>query len=193
MRIDYLFQQTVFILRLRYLKITLSFFYKLYLVCFGMKIGKGTIISKFKITWPNQVSIGNNCKLEHDIFFKYDGVWKKEASIIIQDNVFIGNSCEFNITDKVIIGNNSLIASGCKFIDHSHSFKYGQLIKTQKSSKKAISIGSDVWLGCNVLVLKGVTIGNGAIVAAGAAVTKSIPEYEIWAGVPAKKIGKREL
>jgi acetyltransferase-like isoleucine patch superfamily enzyme len=43
------------------------------------------------------------------------------------------------------------------------------------------------------LVLKGVTIGNGAIVAAGAAVTKSIPEYEIWAGVPARKIGKRKL
>jgi hypothetical protein len=43
---------------------------------------------RFKITWPNQVSTGNNCKLEHDIFFKYDGLWKKEASIIIQDNVF---------------------------------------------------------------------------------------------------------
>jgi acetyltransferase-like isoleucine patch superfamily enzyme len=54
--------------------------------------------------------------------------------------------------------------------------------------EKEIVIGSNVWIGCNVVVLKGVGIGNSAVVAAGAVVTKSIPPYEIWGGVPAKKL-----
>ena len=63
----------------------------------------------------------------------------------------------------------------------------------QQGIEKAISIGNDVWLGCNVIVLKGVEIGDGAIIGAGAVVTKSILPNEIWAGVPAKKIGERTL
>lgn len=158
----------------------------------GLQIGQSTYIGKnIKVTWPHQVKLGTNCKLEHGIYFHYDGIYSKGPSICIGDNVFIGNNTEFNITDKITIGNDCLIAAGCKFIDHSHSFKYGELIKTQKSSKKPITIGSDVWLGCNVVVLQGVKIANGAIIAAGAVVTKSVAEYEIWAGVPAKKIGDR--
>jgi len=158
-----------------------------------MKIGKGTHISKISVTWPHQVVLGKNCKLEDGVYFHYDGIYSNGPSIFIGDCVFIGNNTEFNSTTTIIIGDHALIAAGCKFIDHSHGFKHGQLIKTQKSSKKAITLGSDVWLGCNVVVLKGVTIGNGAVIAAGAVVTKPIPEYEIWAGVPAKKIGNRKI
>jgi acetyltransferase-like isoleucine patch superfamily enzyme len=53
-------------------------------------------------------------------------------------------------------------------------------------------IGDDVWLAHGVTVLSGVTIGNGAVVASGAVVTKSIPEYAIAAGVPARVIRYRE-
>ena len=55
-----------------------------------------------------------------------------------------------------------------------------------------IILGDDVWLGVNVVVLKGVTIGRGAVVGAGAVVTKSIPSFEIWAGIPARRIGERQ-
>ena len=56
---------------------------------------------------------------------------------------------------------------------------------------KALEIGNDVWLAAGVQVLRGVTIGSGAVVGGGATVTKSVPPYEIWAGVPARKIGQR--
>ena len=52
-------------------------------------------------------------------------------------------------------------------------------------------IEPDVWCGANVTILKGVHIGKGSVIAAGAVVTKNIGEYEIWAGVPAKKIRNR--
>ena len=50
-------------------------------------------------TWPHQVSIGNNCVLEHSIYFKYDGIWQPTVSIKIEDNVFIGSNCEL-ISEK---------------------------------------------------------------------------------------------
>lgn len=157
-----------------------------------MEIGKGTYFSKVNVTWPHQVSIGNNCNLEHNIYFHFDGIYSKGPSIVIGDNVFIGNNTEFNITDKIIIGNNCLIAAGCRFVDHNHGIELGELIRNQMAPKLAINIEDDVWFGCNCVVLKGVKIGKGAVIAAGAVVNKSILPYEIWGGVPAKKIGVRK-
>lgn len=157
-----------------------------------MKLGSKTILPKIYVTWPHQVSIGSNCVLEHNIYFKFDGIWQKGPSIKISDRVFIGSECEFNIRERIYIGSDSLIASGCRFIDHDHGILGHDLIRKQIGPEKEIKIGNDVWLGCNVIVLKGVVIGDGAIVAAGTVVTKSILPREIWAGVPARKIGERK-
>lgn len=158
----------------------------------GVKIGKHTVVPKTSITWPHQVQIGNNCVLEPDIFFKYDGIWCPGPSIIIGNDVFIGRGCEFNIKSQVKIRDNSLIASGAKFIDHDHGILSNALIRIQPGVESAIEIGSDCWIGVNAVVLKGVNIGDGAVIGAGAIVTKSVPPYEIWAGIPAKKIGTRK-
>lgn len=56
---------------------------------------------------------------------------------------------------------------------------------------KKIVIGNDVWIGARVIILPGVHIGNGCVIGAGAVVTKDVPDYEIWAGNPARKIGSR--
>ena len=56
---------------------------------------------------------------------------------------------------------------------------------------KPVIIGDDVWIGGRVIILPGVTIGNGAIVGAGAVVTRDVPEYAIVGGVPAKVIKMR--
>ena len=161
-------------------------------IFFGMKIGSGTYLPKIFLTWPHQISLGKNCNLEPNSYFKFDGVWNPGPRIVIKDTVFIGANCEFNITESITVGNDCLIASGCKFIDHDHSTALNQLMHSQQGIGSPIVLGNDVWLGCNVVVLKGVTIGSGAIVAAGAIVNKSIPPNEIWGGIPAKKIGERK-
>lgn len=192
MSIKYFVQQSFFVFRFRCIKKCLAFFRKQKLLLFGMQIGKGTSIPPIYITWPHQVSIGKNCNLEHGIYFKYDGIWSGGPSIIIEDEVFIGSGCEFNSNCGIKIGRYSNIASGCRFIDHDHGMKSGFLIGPQPSVKMEIELGEDVWLGCNVVVLKGVKIGNGVVIAAGAVVTKSIPANQIWGGVPARLLGDRK-
>lgn len=185
------FQRSMFALRFKYLH---RFGSKLRILKYsvsGLKVGKNTLLPQVNITWPHQVVIGNNCVLEKQIYFKFDGIWKPGPSIIIGDHVFIGTGCEFNIRKKITVGEDSLIASGCRFIDHDHGTKAGGLMRKQHGAEKEIKVGNNVWLGCNVTLLKGVEIGDGAIVAAGAVVTKSILANEIWGGVPAKKIGDR--
>ena len=158
----------------------------------GARFGSGTSVPRLVATWPHQVSVGERCILEEGIFFKYDGYWQPGPSIVIGDRVFLGRECEFNIRKRIEIGSDSLIASGCKFIDHDHEMTVGTgPMRGLACPEAVIVLEEDVWLGVNVVVLKGVTVGRGAVVGAGAVITKSIPPYEIWAGIPARKIGER--
>ena len=61
-----------------------------------------------------------------------------------------------------------------------------------RTDRMGVAIGDDVWIGTNATILPGVTIGRGAIVAAGSVVTSSVAEYDIVAGVPARFLKKRE-
>lgn len=164
----------------------------LYWKVLGMKVGAGTLLPRIHVTWPHQVSLGARCIIEHDIHFKFDGPWREGPSIVVGDGTFIGTGCEFNCHAGIVIGKLCMVAAGCRFVDgdHGHSERALPMMK-QPAINLPIRIDDDVWVGANVVILKGVTIGRGAIVGAGAVVTKPIPEFEIWGGVPAKKIGVR--
>jgi acetyltransferase-like isoleucine patch superfamily enzyme len=159
----------------------------------GMKIGRKTLLPEVVVTWPHQVSLGSHCTLERGIYFKFDGAWRPGPSLVIGDNVFIGMGCEFNFRRKIDIGPFCLIAAGCRFIDHDHgaSRRDVPMAMQPDGGEAAIVLEEDVWLGANVIVLKGVTIARGAVIAAGAVVTQNVPAFEIWGGVPARKIGER--
>lgn len=106
-------------------------------------------------------------------------------NIHLGKNVFINSGCRFQdqggiyIGDNVLIGHNVVLAT----LNHNENpKKRGNLIPAQ------IKIGNDVWVGSNAVILSGVTIGDGAIIAAGAVVTKDVGENTIVAGVPARYI-----
>ena len=96
-------------------------------------------------------------------------------------NVTILDIAPVNIGDYVMIGPNTMITT----IGHPLSPK-GR--RKHLGQAKPINIGNDVWLGGNVVILPGVNIGNNVVVAAGAVVTKDVPDNCVVAGVPAKKI-----
>ena len=158
----------------------------------GMVVGSDTTLSRgFYASWPQCVSVGNKCLFEPNIIFKIDAKWSLEKRITIGNNVFIGTGAEFNISQQIKIGDRCLIASGCRFVDHDHGFAKAGPIASQGVEFRAIEIENDVWLGANVIVLKGVKIGAGSVIGAGAVVTKNVPSNQIWAGVPAVKIAER--
>lgn len=157
----------------------------------GAKIGDGTRLPRSRVVWPHQVKIGAHCTLQHDIFFNYDHFWTPGPSILIGDRVFVGAGVEFNCQGRIEIGNDSLIAAGCRFVDHDHASRPDKPIREQGNVIQPIVLEAGVWLGANVVVLKGVTIGSGAVIGAGSVVTRSVPPLEVWGGVPAKLIHSR--
>jgi acetyltransferase-like isoleucine patch superfamily enzyme len=165
---------------------------RLYWGAQGMWVGRDTVLPRLHVTWPHQVQIGEDCSLEANIAFKFDGPWRPGPGIVIGDRVFVGRDCEFNIQEKIEIGADVLIGAGCRFVDHDHGIALDRPIAEQRCTMGAIRIGQGAWLGANVIVLRGVSIGEGAIVGAGAVVRQDIPAREIWAGVPARRIGSRD-
>jgi acetyltransferase-like isoleucine patch superfamily enzyme len=124
------------------------------------------------------------------VYFHFDGTYREGPSIAIGDSCFVGTACEFNIRERITIASHCRIAAGCRFIDHDHNVSGTGPIRWPDVAAE-ICVREYAWLGANAIVLKGVTIGRGAVVGAGAVVNRSIPDNEIWAGVPAKKIGIR--
>jgi acetyltransferase-like isoleucine patch superfamily enzyme len=165
---------------------------KLYLQLLGAKIGSGTRVPRCEVPWPHQIQLGNQCILEPDICFKFDGYWHPGPSIVIGNNVFIGRGVEFNVQGRVEIGDDSGIGSGCVLADHNHSTAIeGRSMRDQTMEIAPIVIGKDVIVGVNSVILRGVQIGDGAVVGAGSVVVSSIPAGEIWVGNPAKKLRDR--
>jgi len=143
-------------------------------------------------SWPHKVRIGQNTIVEHNVYFKHDGPYSGGISIDIGKDCFIGNNVEFNIKEFISVGDSTLIGSGCKFIDHDHGLKLGILTKNQPCPTAPIHVDENVWIGANVVILKGVHIGKNSVIGAGAVVNKPVPPNEIWGGVPARKIRNRD-
>lgn len=112
----------------------------------------------------------------------------EEAKMEIGNECFFNNNCSVTAVEKIIIGNQCKFANNLVVIDHDHAIENGHA--TAKLISKPVRIGDNVWVGANCTILKGVNIGNGAIIAAGAVVTRDVPEYTIAAGVPARVIKK---
>jgi acetyltransferase-like isoleucine patch superfamily enzyme len=96
-----------------------------------------------------------------------------------------------NSTAHIRLGEKCLLAPHVTITASNYGIEQGTPVMDQPKREANITIGRDVWLGANTVVLAGVTIGDGAIVAAGAVVTKDVPANAIVGGVPARVIGER--
>lgn len=117
-----------------------------------------------------------------------------------ESRIKIGNNVGFNVNvminadnmGEIIIGNNVMVGPNTVFRSANHAFRDpGIPMRLQGHTKGQIMVGSDVWIGANCVILTNVNIGKGAVIGAGAVVTKDVPDFEIVGGVPAKRIGSR--
>ena len=134
----------------------------------GAKIGKRPIF--YPGVW---IEPGRNLVVGDDVDFALDVLVVSSGGVTIGDRVLIGYRTQILSTNHVIPHRD------CKTFYSGHVHK-------------PVVIGDDVWIGGNVVILPGVTIGEGAVVGAGSIVTKDIPPFAIYAGVPARLIKYRD-
>lgn len=115
-----------------------------------------------------------------------------DAKISVGKNTTIGFHTFIYASEKITIGNDCLIAPFVYIVDSDHSAEKGILINQQANKTAAVTIGNDVWIGTGAKILKGTTIEDGAVIAAGALVSGHVKSNEIFGGIPAKKISERK-
>ncbi len=106
-------------------------------------------------------------------------------NITIGKNVFINSGCHFQDQGGIIIGDGVLIGHNVVLATINHALAPSQ---NRKNHYAPITIGNNVWIGSNVTILPGITIGEWAVIAAGAVVTKNVAPYTVVGGNPAKLI-----
>lgn len=113
-------------------------------------------------------------------------------NITIGSNTRINKLSNFRFKKgKISIGENVIIAQYVSVITHSYNYTLNENIKDQIMYSKDVFIGDGAWIGAYSVIMPGIKIGKGAIIGAHSIVNKNVPDYEIWAGIPAKKIKNR--
>lgn len=109
-------------------------------------------------------------------------------NIVIGSDSIIGDHAFLDGRDKLAVGDHVDIASGVMIYNSEHDLESDDFV----AQTAPVEIGDYVFVGPRAIILPGVKIGKGAVVAAGAVVTKDVPDFSIVAGVPAKEIGERK-
>lgn len=116
----------------------------------------------------------------------------EQASVTIGNNTTVGYHTFIFASASISIGNNCQIAPFVYFVDSDHGIAKDQPMNQQPNITKPIVVGNDVWIATGAKILKGVTIHDGAVIAAGAVVKDDVLAYEIVGGIPARHLGFRE-
>ena len=142
----------------------------------GIKLGNRVTIGKYAIIRPSNI---------------YGGPIGE--GLTMGNNSNIGPYNYIGCSGKITIGNNVMLAPRVSIYAENHVFDHPEiLIRDQGVEKKEVIIEDDCWIAANSILLAGVTIGKGSVVAAGSVVTENVPPYSVVAGVPAKWIKSRK-
>ena len=100
------------------------------------------------------------------------------GKLILHDGVFINNSCSFNCMERIEIGAGTMMGEGVRYYDHDHVYTAEKIEKWQWTTA-SIRVGRDCWIGSNVTILKGVTIGDNTIIGAGCLIRNDVPANSV--------------
>jgi acetyltransferase-like isoleucine patch superfamily enzyme len=134
-------------------------------------------------------SIGRNVTIHHNCEIR------SPEFISIGDSVSINHNSELYGGGKIEIGSGTMLSYYVTVISDMRSFRGSIPLKNparfKDRIKKKVRIGKDAWIGTKAVIMPGVTIGDHAVVAAGSIVTKDVGDWDVVAGIPAKKVGSR--
>jgi len=130
------------------------------------------------------IDIGSGCAIAAEVFM--------HGPVTLGRNVSVNAKASLDGGVKgILVGDDTRIASGVAIYAFNHGTAPDRLVRVQPVTSKGVVIGADVWIGANAGITDGVTLGDHAVVAMGAVVTRDVPPWAIVAGVPARVIGDR--
>jgi acetyltransferase-like isoleucine patch superfamily enzyme len=155
---------------------------------FKLTIGRGSRIHRCSLVASGRgINVGKSVRI-------YDGCNMNalDGEISIGDHCVFGPSMTIYGFGSVSIGSYVAVASYSTIVASNHNFNDRDMyICQQGSNGKGISIENDVWIGANCVILDGVTVGKGSVVAAGSVVNKNVESYTVVGGVPAGFLKER--
>ena len=166
--------------------------------------GKYTISNRAKVVVGNETLLGKDHRIEasggSEIYIGSNVRFHERLRIQAVDGalIHIADNCYFHHDVSILSHTSITIGDGCLFAafsylsDHNHEIKRSAPIQAQGFTTEPLVVGDDVWLGVGATLVKGEMLGDGVVIAARSLVNKTVPAYEIWGGVPAKKLGERE-
>ncbi len=143
-----------------------------------LRVEKGVRVLKKN----SSIEVGNKVQLYRNVKLSAWGT-DKNARLKIGNNTSIGDRTEIHCGDEVTIGNGCNISWDVVIMDRDY-----HKLNSQTEVYKPVHIKDNVWIGCRSIILKGVTIEEGAVVAAGSVVTRDVPKNAVVGGNPAKVI-----
>jgi acetyltransferase-like isoleucine patch superfamily enzyme len=143
-----------------------------------------TVRGNLRVEGNGKINIGNRVKIWSHLGITQLSVGDN-AMLHIGDDTFINTGVIISVRKQVLIGKNCQIANQVIIMDNDF---HGIADRDKPEAPASVIIEDHVWLATRCTILKGVTIGQGAVVAAGAVVTKDVPPYTLVGGVPAKII-----
>lgn len=136
-----------------------------------------------------RLHVGEGAAIDRNCIFWLADETGADPSISLGERCYIGPFSYLGSFHPITIGRDTIIGAYSYLISANHGTHRRDIpYRDQGYEGGPIHIGQNVWLGCHVVVLPGVSIGDHAIVGAGAVVTKDIPAGETWAGVPARPL-----
>ena len=163
------------------------------------KFGKNSIVKHpYRIWNKKNIEIGKDVFIAENSFFAVSTNFLKQKfnpKVKIGNNVRIGSNFILGCINSVIIEDNVILADRVFISDHVHDYENVKIpiIAQNLKSKDGILIKSGSFLGVNSVIMPGVTIGKNSVVGASAVVTKSVPDYTVAAGIPAKIIKRYDF
>jgi len=136
------------------------------------------------------ITIGNNVTILKNTIIECTGVIRSLGeSLMIGNNVGIAQGAFIQVRGKVVIGNDVIFGPNVSIFSETHNFGNPDIpIKLQGETRIGVTIEDGAWLGAGCTILDGVTVGRNSVVAAGAVVTRSVPDGAVVGGVPAREI-----
>lgn len=127
----------------------------------------------FQINNKADLIVGSNV-----ICRNFENFHVSSGKLILHDGVFVNNYCSFNCMERIEVGNGTMMGEGVRFYDHDHVYTAEKIEKWQWTTAP-IRVGRDCWIGSNVTILKGVTIGDNTIIGAGCLIRNDIPANSV--------------